>query len=370
MSTVLLERKALKEALTSVRKAVPTRTTIPIIENVRVRASNGTVTLSATDLELSVELDLERRAGTGTFDRLIPFKRFAEHVRKGKATRVSLAEKDGELTAVDQAVLVGADLAEWPEFTGFGQKAEYVLDAADVAAGLQAVTFAVSHEVTRYALTGVLLDFRKKFTAFVASDGKRLSFFKVPGRLTGAERKIIIPEKSAALLLRLAERAAKDGGTVKIAVDKDGVQASFEVDRARLTTKLLEGNFPDWECVVPASGGAKAFILNKTEFLEGLERIAPIAPEPTRPVRFRFGNKRLELFTRAQDIGESKTELPIGGTATGTAVYNVDYLIDFLKSLPKDWEGIRFEFRDKATAAVLEVTQEHKYVLMPQTITL
>ena len=394
MGKATVEREALKHALGVLAKCAYQKATLPAIQNVRFTA-NGHVQIEATDLEVSAVFKLARQGKGGEFQALLPAQRLAEYVRKAKGDTVTFERQDEFRTGLDGvAAMVGlSPLEDFPQTLGEDGKLLARVAAGELATALRVVKFAASSEVVRYALTGVLFEVRRTGTgngpksykgAFVASDGKRLSAANVSVDSVdkAAQCRIIIPWKAAELLERMAAGVdpldwvevrgvpvqATDAATGKKSETADMIQAHFRVGVADLFSRLVQGHFPDWQAVVPANVDQVATFDRKQAIVE-IERVRQACTDKTLATRFTFGPGKLTLFSKTQDVGEARADIPWEGNAQGSIVFNPDYVLDFLKALPKGSERVTLRFRDKACAGVFTGGIEgHSYVLMPLTI--
>ena len=377
MAGITLERKAFQDVLSLLGKIVSRKSTIPILSHVRINV-NGETSMFATDMEMSAEFRFPAAGGGDKFTLGLPHAQLAAHVRTSKVPTVTLSP-EGEFKARvnGAAVVQGADPVDFPTFQQPEGDVVAELDCADVARGIEAVKWAVSREVTRYSLTGILLEAKKGDIHFVASDGKRLAAFNVPNRIKGPGARIIIPTKAAETLQAICR---KRPGTVKVQLPEnktekgkveDPVCAFFVGDGWTFRTRLIDGNFPDWEAVMPygftEKRGAPSWTLPRTALKEALDAVLPCAPDKNGlAVRFTFLRGTLNLFTRTADVGEAAAEV-LGITGQDELVIGLSapYVLDYLRSLPKGTEEVRFTAKDKTTCTLWTAEGGAKYALMP-----
>ena len=393
MTRATVDRADLKRALGILAPVTDSRTTksLPVLQHVRLSV-NGDVRLEATDLETAASFRIARQGKGGEFQALLPAKRLAEYVRKSKAETVTFENQSAETTSLDGAAsLVGLSLADFPSTMGAEGDLRATFTAGELATALRVSQFAVSTEVVRYALTGVLLEVRqtgtgrgpKSFQAvLVASDGKRLASASLPVQTPTALR-VIIPWRGAELLERLVAGVdpldrvevrttnvqATDAVTGAKSETADVQQIHFRVGGDGLYTRVVEGHFPDHEAVVPSNLTQTATFDRKTMIAE-LERVRQACTDKTLATKFTFAPGRLILFSRTQDVGEARAELAVDGTADLTIVFNPDYVLDYLKALGKSVERVTVKLRDRSSAALFEGLKGSRYVLMPLTINL
>jgi DNA polymerase-3 subunit beta len=391
MTKATVDRAELKRALGVLVKCTHRKATVPHLQHIKLSV-NGDVQLTATDLEVSAVVNLPRQNRGGEFQALLPAKLLAEYVRKSKGAEVTFERHDQFKTGLDGvAALVGLDTADFPAHLGEEGKLLASFKAGELAAALRVTNFAVSTEVVRYALTGVLFHVKRTGTgrgpkswgaALVASDGKRLSATRLPvGDAT--ELRTIIPWKAAELLEQLAagvdpdERVELRGTLVQATDVKTGqksdtpeiVQLHFTVGGAGLFTRIVEGHFPDYEAVVPAHCD-KVFEVDRVTLIREIERVRQACTDKTLATRFTFAGGKLTLFSKTVDVGEATAELPVKGDAAVTTVFNPDYVLDFCKAQGKKVERITLKLESKERAGIWTGHEGNQYILMPLTINL
>lgn len=388
MNKATVDRAALKRALGVLVKSTHRKATLPVLQHVKLSV-NGDVRLTATDLEVGAEVRLPRQNRGGEFQALLPAGRLAEYVRKSKADTVTFERQDEFKTGIDGvAALVGLGVADFPSTLGEDGDLIATFVAGELAGALRVTEFAVSTEVVRYALTGVLIHVKRTGTgtkkvqgALVASDGKRLSATRLNAE--GREVRTIIPWKAAELLEQLAADAdpkarvelrgtfvkATDVRTGKVSDTPELTQLHFKVGEAGLWTRIVEGHFPDYEAVVPANCD-KVFEIDRVGLIRELERVRQACTDKTLATKFAFGGGKVMLFSKTPDVGEAKAELPVKGGGSVAIVFNPEYVLDFLKAQGKKVERITLKVRDKEGAGIWTGQEGNQYILMPLTITL
>ena len=373
MTTAIVDRKELKKALQIVNRAVPKRTTLPAIQNVRLSAENGYLEVAGTDLEHAVRIPVRRLNGKGNGVALLPGRALAAHVTKAKGDTLAFEWTDDgkhHVATVGAAKIVGIAPADYPVLPEFEAGDAVKIHGGDFAAAVASVTFAVSTEIVRYALTGILLEVKGGKAHFVASDGKQLAHQTV--HCTGPAGRVILSRTTADLVSRLAKRAPD--ADVEIRMDAKEFKVSIRVDGARVLARTIDGNFPDWRMVVPKYNTLHAEI-GRDDLLDAIEQVLPCTTEQTRAARFTFRPAHVELFTRAQDVGEATAKAATVATAPtlGKVILNPEYIRDYLKALPKGVKGVetvKVYVKNGESAVRFAATHDHEYVVMPLTIDL
>ncbi len=367
-------RGPLHEALQLASAVVPQRTTIPAVTNVKITATPGAkgagqVEISGTDLEYGLKLlvtgvDVKEE---GTV--VLPAARVAGILREAGSDDVTI-DSDGTIAHVKAAganfKVVGIDPADFPAIPGFEEKGSVQVETRDLGEMIRKTQFAVSGEVVRYALTGQLLEIHGKELRMVASDGKRLAFIRgKAGGKDGAAKnlRVIVPTKTLTLLDRVL---TDDDEFVWLHIEE--TQVRLKTKRAVLFSRLIDGNFPDYEAVIPQDR-TKKIELEREPLFAAVRKASLMTTDKTRAVKFTFGKGKLTLFTRTQDVGEATVEMPIDYKGEETEItFNPDYVSDYLKVVTES--KVELHLKDKSSAGVFRAGKDYVYVVMPLTVNL
>jgi DNA polymerase-3 subunit beta len=370
---VKCSRGRLHEAFSIASMVVPQRTTIPSLTSVKITAarekSGGLLELACTDLEFGLKYGLPaaevREEGTV----VLPAARMAGILREAGDEDLTI-ESDGNLAHIrlpDASYkVVCIDPADFPTIPTFDERAAVKVDSADLGSMIRRTQFAVSTEVVRYALTGQLFEVKGREIRMVASDGKRLAYIKSrsAGKHDGQKDvRVIVPTKTMNLLDKVL-----GGEDEQVALNVEETQIRLKTSRALIFSRLIEGHFPDYEAVVPSNTDKKV-ALPRDPFHAAVRKAALMTTDKTRAVKFSLGKGRLVLFTRTQDVGEVKVELPVDYKGEELdVVFNPDYVADYLKVVTD--ETVELHLKDKAGAGVFRAGKDYVYVLMPLTVSL
>jgi DNA polymerase-3 subunit beta len=361
----------LHEALTIASMVVPQRTTVPAITSVKITASReksgGTIEIACTDLEFGLKLTLPAIDVKEEGTLVLPAARMAAILREGATQDVTI-DSDGNLAHIRLTgslfKVVGIDPSDFPTVPSFDDKSAVKIATEDLGAMIRKTQFAVSTEVVRYALTGQLLEIKGKEIRMVASDGKRLAYIKnrSSGKVDGQKDvRVIVPTKTMNLLDKVL--GEEDD---QVAINVEETQIKLKTRRALIFSRLIEGNFPDYEAVVP-SNLDKKISFDREALLSAVRKSALMTTDKTRAVRFSLGNEKLLLFTRTQDVGEANVEIPVDYKGEEiNIVFNPDYVVDYLRVLADP--TVELHLRDKTAAGVFKTGKDYVYVLMPLTI--
>jgi DNA polymerase-3 subunit beta len=370
---VKCSRGQLSDAFSIASGVVPQRTTIPAITSVKLSASKdkggGTLELACTDLEYGLKYTIAATEVKEEGTLVLPAARMAGILREASEQDVSI-ESDGNLAHIrlpDASFkVVGIDPADFPTVPTFDDRASVKIATEDLGTMIRKTQFAVSTEVVRYALTGQLFEVKGKEVRMVASDGKRLAYIK--SRASGKEQsskdvRVIVPTKT----MNLLDKVLSDEDD-HVAMNVEETQVKLKTKRALIFSRLIEGHFPDYEAVVPSNLDKKV-VVSREALHAAVRKVALMTTDKTRAVKFNVGKGRLVLFTRTQDVGEAKVEVPAEYKGDELeVVFNPDYVADYLKVVAD--ETVELNLKDKTSAGVFRAGKDYVYVLMPLTITL
>ena len=366
-------RGPLYEAFSLAALVVPQRTTIPAITNVRIEAKKegkeAFLELACTDLEYGMKYRVPATEVKEEGVAVLPAARLAGILREASDAEISV-DSDGHLAHIrtsDAAFkVVGIDPVDFPAVPSFEDKASVRIETTDLSEMIRKTQFAVSSEVVRYALTGQLLEIKGREVRMVASDGKRLALIKSrsSGKHEGQKDiRVIVPTKTMNLLDKVL---TEDDEMVALNVEE--TQIKLQTRRAMIFSRLIDGNFPDYEAVIPADRDRK-ITLDREPLFAAIRKVALMTTDKTRAVRIDFAKGRLVLFTRTQDVGEARVEVPVDYKGEEfSVVFNPDYIADYLKVVTDD--KVELQLKDKTSAGVFRAGKDYVYVLMPLTVNL
>lgn len=359
----------LNDALGIAATVSPARATLPALSCVRLTAKSGKtpeLEVAATDLEVGIKLrvPLVECKQDGTL--VVPAAKFAAIVREVRDADFEI-NSDGPLgtlkTSDGRFKLVGLDAADFPKIPDFDASKAIHIKSASIQDMISKTEYAVSLETVRYALTGQLLEMRDGELRMVASDGKRLSYVKSPADAAkGAKAiKVIVPTKTTSLLVKAL---TPEDDTVGIELTENSIR--FGTQTAMISSRLIDGTFPDYEAVIPKANDKKISIERET-LLSGLRRASLMAQDKARAVKLSFSDGKVTLFARSQELGEASVEVPIEYQGESfDIVFNPDYIVDYLKSLNE--EKVHLWLRDRTSAGLFKAADSYVYILMPLAI--
>lgn len=351
---------------------VEKKATIPILSNLLVEAEADHVRLSATDLELGIYSKCAakvKKQGAGT----IPARRLVEIVRSLPEAEVRLKMLENhwvQLTCERSSFkLVGMARDNFPSLPAVPGSLASIPGVA-LAKVIRRTAFAVSSEESRYTLNGALLLLKPDAMAMVATDGHRLALAEADVKVGGVnnELRILVPRKAMGELEKLLGEAGEDA---QVEVSKDDSHLFFSVGERILIARLLTGQFPNYEAVLPKETPRVAE-LEKEVFGSALRRVALLADERSHAIKLQLDKGRLDLFSTSGEYGEAQESIDADYQQEAMEIgFNYQYLLDFLGVLG-DCAKIRLELQDEQSAGQLrpmgEEDSRYRYVVMPMRI--
>jgi DNA polymerase-3 subunit beta len=367
-----IERAALLKNLSHAQSVVERRNTIPILANVLIRAAQDSVSFAATDMDLEfVESAAAEigRAGTIT----APAHTLYEIVRKlPEGAQVELnAVNANQLTLSSgrsNFKLGCLPVEDFPQMSEGAMQHKFTLSAPDLCMIIDRTRFAISTEETRYYLNGIYLHATTAnnidVLRAVATDGHRLARVEMPAP-QGAKGipGIIIPRKTVQEIRKLLDEVTSP---VEISISETKIRFAF--DQIVLTSKLIDGTFPDYEKVIP-SGNDKVLELDARAFASAVDRVATIASEKTRAVKLAIAPGHLTVTASSPEAGSASEELEAQYDSMLIDVgFNARYLLDITQQIKGD--GLRLTLADSAAPVIAQDVADSSalYVIMPMRV--
>jgi DNA polymerase-3 subunit beta len=363
-----IERATLLKCLGHVQSVVERRNTIPILSNVLIEArDDGVIRLMATDLDLQVDESVPAQvalAGAAT----VPAHTFFEIVRKlpeGSQVELSAAESKMQVVAGRSRFnLSTLPRDDFPVIAEGELPTRFELPAATLRQIIDKTRFAISSEETRYYLMGIFLHVADDKLKAAATDGHRLARVTVD-RPDGAESMpdIIIPKKCVGELRKLLDEVE---GTVEVSLSATKIR--FGLGSAILTSKLIDGTFPDYNRVIPTAND-KLLKLDPKSFSAGVDRVATIASEKTRAVKMSVDRDKVTLSVTSPESGTATEEIAADYGSDNIEIgFNARYLLDILHEIEGD--TVEVHLADAAAPTLLRENDASPalYVLMPMRV--
>jgi DNA polymerase-3 subunit beta len=368
-----IERAAFLKALGHVQSVVERRTTIPILSNVLLRAETGALALNATDMDLEI---VERvpgqieRAGRTT----APAHTLYDIVRKLREGAQIEIEASGERNTIvlrsgrSTFTLACLPPEDYPLMASGELPHNFSLSAAELRGLIDRTRFAISTEETRYYLNGIYLHATKAdevpVIRVVATDGHRLARVEMvlPEGAAGMPG-IIVPRKTVIELRKLAEESEEE---VQIALSDTKIRVT--IGEAALTSKLIDGTFPDYDRVIP-SNNDKILEVDRKSFAEAVDRVSTISTEKSRAVKLSLENGNLKVSATSPENGTAEEELEVRYFASPLEIgFNSRYLLDIAEQI--EGEGAQFVMSDAGSPTIVRDRDDTSalYVLMPMRV--
>jgi len=366
-----IERATLLKSLSHVQSVVERRNTIPILSNVLIEAAGeGQLRLMATDLDLQIvdTIPAQVEAPGAT---TVPAHTLFDIVRKlPEGSQVSLTAAEGKMLVVAGRArfnLATLPRDDFPVIAEGELPTHFDLPSETLKQIIDKTRFAISTEETRYYLNGIFLhvtDDGAPTLRAAATDGHRLARVTTP-RPAGAEGMpdVIVPRKCVAELRKLLDEV---DGTIQVSLSPSKIR--FDLGTAVLTSKLIDGTFPDYTRVIPTAND-KLLRLDPKSFMQGVDRVSTIASEKTRAVKMALENDKITLSVTSPENGTAAEE--VSGDYSGASFdigFNARYLLDILGQIEGD--TVEVHLADAASPTLIRENDKAPalYVLMPMRV--
>lgn len=366
-----INRDHFANGLAQVLNVVGSKATMPILSNVLIEAEKDHISLTTTNLDLGIRCRIKaeiKDPGSVT----LPVKRLAGIVRELPNLDVTVDGSPNhqvKLTSGGSTFkIMGIGKEEFPPLPEFGEEKAHSLAQGELATMLRSVAYAQSNDESRYILNGVYFNFRDGRLFLVATDGRRLAMvskeMEVPADAAGA---IILPAKTVGELTRLLDKGEKvqisfndRRAAFQVATDKD---ASGLVDNIYLYSKVVEGNYPNYQQVIPKETHQR-IKLERELLLQCVHRAALVCSEKANSVKIRLTSNLLEITAQSPDFGEAHESMAISYSGPDLQVaFNPAFVMDPLKALSKD--EVFFEVKDEVSPGVFKTLDNFVCVIMP-----
>lgn len=364
MEFTLQKADFLKE-LQHAQAIVERKTTVPILSNLLLETKGNKIVVTATDLDVTIQNSCPaeiRVSGAITvsarklFDlvRLLPEAPI--HFKSAEQERITI---NCERTRFKIATLSKENFPDIPT----GVEFPVTLPAEALGFMIGQCLCAMTQEESRYALNGAQLILNPNSLTLVATDGHRLVHIIHNNPVTGVsgEQRLLVPRKTLVELAKLVD------GVSQVEFGHSENHLFFRLDERLLVSRVLVGQFPNFEMVIPRDND-QTLLLNTSEFSGALKRVALMADEESRQVKFSIKEDTMEVWAASSDIGEAHETLPIQYSGSALDIsFNAQYILDFLGNLNS--EEVAFELKDGDTQGLLKPRNQDSfalsYVVMP-----
>lgn len=370
---VIILQENLNKGLAVVSRIITPRPTLPILSNIFLTAKEGKLKLTATNLEMSINLCLPaKKEIEGSLT--VPAKELTEFVASLPAEKITLEAKKEKLYLKSpgyQAVFNGLSALEYPAVPSLldktkssAVKQEFILEAKEFITAVQSVCFSASIDETRPVLTGVRLSFTTGQMQMVATDGYRLSLKKTQIKEKIKIPFLILPAKTLLEIVKIIQ-SEKEETIIKISIMKDAGQIIFSFGETEIATRLIEGEFPDFEKIIPSHQENKATI-DKEEFNQAIKACAIFSRRSANIIKLNFSNDELIIKANAPELGENEVQLGIKYQGESMQIaFNYRFLQDFINNFTYD--SFILELLGPLKPGVFKSTKDNSFlhVIMP-----
>jgi DNA polymerase-3 subunit beta len=358
---VTCSRDELVQKLGVVSRAVSTRTTVLVLGGILLRAENGELQLAATDMELSLRTSLEAQVdGEGAI--VVPGRMLADLVRLLPDDDVQIEHRPEEgVVRVESGAyssrLHTYNVEDFPRLPDVDTIGTFAVDKDALLDTVARVSRSASRDESRPVLTGILARFEAGKLVMAATDSYRLSVKETPFEGGAPDLEAIIPARALGEVSRIAQSA----DSLELGVHEN--QVVFVADGITLTTRRIEGQFPNYRQLIPETFEHTVTVA-RSEILEVVRRVAVMAQRNS-PLRLRFAEGELTVSAQTQDVGEARETMPIGFTGDALEIgFNADYLREGLESVTSDDAQVKL-ISPLRPAVIHGDEQDFTYLVMP-----
>jgi DNA polymerase III subunit beta len=359
-----IEKSRLIKPLSLVSSVVEKRQTLPILSNLFLRVENGTLTLTGTDLEVEISFQIDAIKGEDgsctvtarkfhDICRALPDNAVLKLRVDGKGAHIQSGRSRFKLQTLPAEDFPSLDTREWEERLKVSER--------ELKRLLEATAFSMAQQDVRYFLNGVLVDVRDDVMRAVATDGHRLA--KSETRLSGGKykaRQAIVPRKAVQEMLRFLEDEDRE-----LVLEMNPNHIRLHSHSSTLTTKLIDGRFPDYETVM-AQVLSVSLVVDRHELADVLNRTAILTNEKFRGIRVHLGSNLFTVTAHNPDQEEATDEIPVEYEGTELDIgFNVNYLLDALKAI--DSTNVEVRLQDTGSGCILREpgNEDTLYLVMP-----
>lgn len=363
---ITIARQHLLEAVNKVKTVVSSKSALPILSHILMETGESQVRLSATDLKVSIECSVDcavAKAGSLT----VSSHRLASILSELPDADITIRLAESSVIELEcgriHTKLFSMSPDEFPPIRAFEGVEPLMLQQEILKKLFTKTSFAICTDQARYNLTGLLFEISDGRLTVVSTDGRRMSLYSEEGVVPKEiDIKVIIPGKMIAEL----ERLLADSGEVAIFLDE--AQAAFSFNSLRLVTALIEGNFPNYDMVIPKKHD-KEVVIEREAFIESVRRTRTMTNEKFNSVRFMLGEGAMILKVVTPEVGEYEEELTVEYSGEKVDIaFNPDFLLDVLRRI--DSPKVCLSLKDAGNPGLLkpimeDSTANYLNVIMP-----
>lgn len=360
MKFTILRNKFI-EGLKGVQNIVGGKLSLPILQNVKIEAVGKELTMTTTDLDISIKTTVEcvvEEAGSTTLPVKLLFSSIQKMAEGPVVVEVDAHEKATISAGSAKFRLSGMAESEFPRLPKDEEASIYSIEQATLREMLRKTSYAASQDDTRRSLKGVLMSFKDEKLTMVATDGRRLALVEKEMEFSKtAEKDIVLPFKAVQELMR----SLSGEGEITLMIQKG--QISFNLGSMMIYSKLMEEAYPNYRQVIPKETKEKITI-DRQLLLSALDRASVMTMDEAHSTKLIFSAGKLTVTSAASDIGEAKDEVPIKYAGENIEImFNPSYVMDPLKAIDDD--EVTINLNDGHSPAVIKCSIPFLYVLMP-----
>lgn len=369
---IVVSQAELLRELTATQGVVERKTTIPILSNFLFEAAGDRLSITATDLDLSLRTSCPatvKKEGSCT----TPARKLYEYVKLLPEGQITIKQMENHWVQIragrSNTKMVGMARANFPALPQFPGGSATKLPVAVLRNLIAKTIFAISNEESRYTLNGALMVIKAESIAMVATDGHRLAHIETKADFPGVngELKTLVPRKAMNELKSLLDQTDQDS----IDFAKDDSTLFFRIGGRLLTSRQLTGQFPNYEAVLPRDNN-KAVVVTSADLTGAIQRVAQFADERSGAIRMKLEKDEMRISSSSTDAGESEDVIEISYKSDPLMIgFNSAYMLDFLRVTNSG--EVRLEFKDSQSAGQMRPeggAEEYKYryIIMPMRI--
>lgn len=363
------------KGLHKVQGIVDSKGAMPILSNILIKTGSDSIDVFATDLDVGIKGSYQAAIvseGSAT----VNGRKLHEIVKELPNEEINLKsdqEKNWINITCKKSTFKIACLPpdEYPAFPAYKEENDLVIEIDFLKEMLRKTNFAISTDETRFTLNGILLESGDNAITMVGTDGHRLAFIKKDkGFELKGKVEIIIPKKTQAELLKILESGESEQGdakkTMSISVEKN--HAAFKMDKLILVSRLIDGRFPNYRQVIPKDNDS-IVVINSELFLHALRRVAILADEKSKMVKFDVKGNLMTLVSDNSELGEAREEIDVEYKGDEITIgLNAKYVMDILNAINSD--KINFKLKDSESSCLITPSDNDDYrcIVMPMRI--
>lgn len=355
-----IRRESLLSSIQTVQNIITAKSALPILMNILIEAQQGIIKFTATDLDIGISCEIPvdtQEIGAIT----IPAKRFGDIIKELPAQDVEITTKKNNSVIINtescQFKIMGLARDEFPKLPELQDREAIKLEQGVLRRMLGLVSFAASMDETRYILNGIMFKITKNNLTLVATDGKRLAIMdKKINKEIDRDISIIVPIKT----IHELNRNLKEDGELSLILGNN--QVLFDLGGIVIISRLIEGEFPDYQQVVPPVSGNKIKVA-RDQFLLAVKRAALLSTPDYQAVKLEVFKNKMVVSKSTPDVGESREEVVVDYQGKEMVVgFNPNYLMDVLKNISEN--DVEFELTDGEKPGVIRI-DGYVYIVLP-----